>query len=123
MPKDLPAGLPPERSQEFHIELEEGAKPHRSGIYRLSESELVELKSQISGLIQKGFIQPSSSPWGSSVLFAAKKDVGWRLCIDYPALNKATIKNAYPFLGIDEILDQLWHAKYFTKIDLRSGYH
>jgi len=123
LPKDLPAGLPPERSQEFHIELEEGAKPHRSGIYRLSESELVELKSQISGLIQKGFIQPRSSPWGPSVLFAAKKDGGWQLCIDYRALNKDTIKNAYPVPRIDEIFDQLRHAKYFTKIDLRSGYH
>jgi len=122
-PKDLPAGLPPKRSREFHIELEEGAKPHRSGMSRLSESELAELKSQISGLTQKGFIQPSSSPWGSSVLFAAKKDSGWRLCIDDRALNEATIKNAYPLPRIDEIFDQLRHAKYFTKIDLRSGYH
>jgi len=92
-------------------------------MYRVSESELAELKSQIAGLIQKGFIQPSSSPWGSSVLFAAKKDGGWRLCIDYRALNKATIKNAYPLPRIDDIFDQLRHAKYFTEIDLRSGYH
>jgi len=100
-PKNLPAGLPPERSREFHIELEEGAKPHRSGMYRLSESDLAELQSQIAGLTQKGFIQPSSSPWGSSVIFAAKKDGGWRLCIDYRALNQATIKNAYPLPRID----------------------
>jgi len=122
-PKNLPAGLPPERSRKFHIELKEGVKPHRSGMYRLSESELAELKSEIAGLIRKGFIQPSSSPWGSSVIFAAKKDGCWRLCIDYRALNKATIKNAYPLPRIDDILDQLRHAMYFTKIDLRSGYH
>jgi len=92
-------------------------------MYRLFESELAELKSQIAGLIQKGFIQSSSSPWGSSVIFAAKKDGGWRLCIDYRALNKATIKNAYPLPRKDDIFDQLRHSKYFTKIDLRSGYH
>jgi len=92
-------------------------------MYRLSESELAELKSHIAGLIQKGFTQPSSSSWGSSVIFAATKDGGWRLCIDYRALNKDTIKNGYPLPRIDDIFDQLRHAKYFTKIDLCSGYH
>ena len=122
-PDDLPPGLPPERLHPFRIELADGAKPHKSGIYRLSESELEELKRQLKGLIDKGFIRPSSSPWGAAVLFAAKKDGGWRLCIDYRALNKATVKNAYPLPRIDDIFDQLRKAKYFTKLDLRSGYH
>jgi len=69
--------------------------------------------SKIAGLIQKGLIQPSSSPWGSSVIFAAKRNGGWRLCIDYRALNKATIKNAYPLRRTDDIFDQLRHSKYF----------
>jgi len=122
-PTDVIAGLPPERSRELHIELEEGAMPHRSGMYRLSESELAELKSQIAGLIKKGFIHPSLSPWGCSFIFSGNKDGGWRLCIDYRALNKAAIKNANALPRIDHIFDQLRHAKYFTKIDLRSGYH
>eukprot|EP00170_Pyropia_yezoensis_P004565 contig_18619_g4578 len=74
-------------------------------------------------LIRKGFVQPSASLWGASVPFAAKKDGGWQMCIDYRALNNATIKNAYPLARIDDILDQLRKAKYFTKIELRSGYH
>lgn len=122
-PDELPDGLPPERSHKFSIKLTDDAQPRRSGIYRLAEWELEELKTQLAGLIRKGFIQPSTSPWGSSVLFAAKKDGGWRMCIDYRALNKATIKNAYPLPRIDDIFDQLRKAKYFTKIDLRSGYH
>ncbi|KAK1867157.1 hypothetical protein I4F81_009666 [Pyropia yezoensis] len=122
-PAELPDGLPPERSHKFSIKLTDDAEPRRSGIYRLSEWELDELKTQLATLIRKGFIQPSASPWGSSVLFAAKKDGGWRMCIDYRALNKATIKNAYPLPRIDDIFDQLRKAKYFTKIDLRSGYH
>ena len=122
-PNELPPGLPPERSQEFKINLDKDAVPRKSGIYRLSEIELEELKKQLKTLIQQGFIQPSSSPWGSSVIFAAKKDGGWRMCVDYRALNKVTIKNAYPLPRIDDIFDQLRKAKYFTKIDLRSGYH
>ena len=89
----------------------------------MAPSELVELKKQIEELLDKGFIRASSSPWGSLVLFAKKKDGTLRLCIDYRALNMATIKNIYPMPWINDLFDQLAQAKVFSKIDLRSGYH
>lgn len=123
-PDDLPKGLPPDRGRPpFKIELTEEAEPHKKGIYRLSEPESQELLRQIRDLIEKGFIQPSTSPWGAPVLFAAKKDGGLRLCIDYRALNKQTVKNCYPLPRIDEIFDSLRQATLFTTLDLRSGYH
>lgn len=123
-PDDLPRGLPPDRGRpRFKIELAKEAEPHKKGIYRLSESESQELLRQIRDLIEKGFIQPSTSPWGAPVLFAAKKDGGLRLCIDYRALNKQTVKNCYPLPRIDEIFDNLRQASIFTSLDLRSGYH
>ena len=122
-PDDLPPGLPPKRDPDFRIELEPGAVPQRRGIYRLSETELQEMRRQLAGLLEKGHIRPSKSPWGAPVLFAPKKDGGLRMCIDYRALNKLTVKNCYPLPRIDDIFDRLQGAQYFTKIDLRSGYH
>ena len=84
--------------------------------------ELAELKTQLQGLIEKGFIQPSSSPWGCPAIFV-KKDQTLRLCVDYRPLNEVTIKNKYPLPRIDLLFDQLLGAKVFSKIDLRSGYH
>ena len=74
-------------------------------------------------LLDKGFIRPNTSPWGAPVLFVKKKDGSLRLCINYRQLNKVTIKNKYPLLRIDDLFDQLQGARYFSKIDLRSGYH
>lgn len=122
-PGKLPKGLPPKRSQDFVIDLKEGSMPQKKGLYRMSTAELKELKAQLQDLIEHEFIRPSSSPWGAPVLFASKKDGGLRLCIDYRALNRLTQKNSYPLPRIDDILDQLSTAKYFTTIDLRSGYH
>ena len=82
-----------------------------------------ELSSQLSELLDKGFIRPSYSPWGAPVLFVKKKDGSFRMCIDYRELNKLTIKNRYPLPRIDDLFDQLQGASYFSKIDLRSGYH
>ncbi|XP_019058951.1 PREDICTED: uncharacterized protein LOC109116994 [Tarenaya hassleriana] len=84
---------------------------------------MAELKKQLNELMEKGFIQPSVSPWGAPVLFVKKKDGSMRLCIDYRGLNQVTIKNRYPLPRIDELLDQLQGAQWFSKIDLRSGYH
>ena len=84
---------------------------------------MLELKKQLDELLSKGFIQPSSSPWGAPVLFVKKKDGSMRMCIDYRELNMVTIKNRYPLLRIDDLFDQLQGARYFSKIDLRSGYH
>ena len=82
-----------------------------------------ELKKQLEELVKSGFIQPSKSPFGAPILFVKKKDGTMRMCIDYRALNNITIKNAYPLPRIDELFDRLQGARYFSKIDLRSGYH
>jgi hypothetical protein len=89
----------------------------------MSPLELDELKKQLDELLSKGFIQRSQSPWGSPVLFAVKKNGGLRLCIDYRALNRITVKNSSPLPRIDEAFDRTSGAKIFSKIDLRSGYH
>ncbi|GJY00518.1 putative reverse transcriptase domain-containing protein, partial [Tanacetum coccineum] len=91
--------------------------------YRLAPSELEELSGQLKELQDKGFIRPSSSSWGASVLFVKKKDGSFRMCIDYRELNKLTVKNRYPLLRIDDLFDQLQGSQLFSKIDLRSGYH
>ena len=89
----------------------------------MSSSELAELKQQLEELLEKGFIRPSTSPFGAPIIFVKKKDGTFRLCTDYRSLNKVTVKNKYPIPQVDELLDQLHGAKYFTKLDLRQGYH
>ncbi|KAJ9544262.1 hypothetical protein OSB04_023969 [Centaurea solstitialis] len=121
-PEELP-GLPPQRQVEFHIDIIPGAGPVARSPYRLAPSEMQELSNQLQELLDKGFIRPSSSPWGAPVLFVKKKDGSFRMCIDYRELNKITIKNRYPLPRIDDLFDQLQGATYFSKIDLRSGYH
>ncbi|KAL5570732.1 hypothetical protein UlMin_020329 [Ulmus minor] len=121
-PEDLP-GLPPDREIKFSIDLVPGTAPISKAPYRMAPSELKELKVQLQELMDKGFIQPSFSPWGSPVLFVKKKDGTLRLCIDYRELNKVTVKNKYPLPRIEDLFDQLQGASYFSKIDLRSGYH
>jgi hypothetical protein len=86
-------------------------------------NELVELKKQIVELHAKGFIQPSSSPWGAHVLFVEKKDGTQRMCVDYRSLNEVTIKNKYSHPRIEDLFDQMKGPGVFSKIDLRSGYH
>ena len=86
-------------------------------------NELAELKKQLRELLDKGYVQPSSSPWGAPVLFVEKKDGTQRMCIDYRSLNEVIIKNKYPLPRIDDLFDQLKGACVFSKIDLRSGYH
>jgi hypothetical protein len=85
--------------------------------------ELAELKTQLQELLDKGYIRPSSSPWGCPALFVKKKDGSLRLCVDYRPLNAVTIKNKYLLPRIDVLFDQLAGARVFSKIDLRSGYH
>ena len=114
---------PPHRNNAFSIELEPGTAPVSRAPYRLAPTEMTELKKQLEELVEKGFIHPSSSPWGAPVLFVKKKDGSLRLCIDYRRLNKVTIKNKYCLPRIDELMDQLEGATWFSKIDLASGYH
>ncbi|GKB17676.1 putative reverse transcriptase domain-containing protein [Tanacetum coccineum] len=86
-------------------------------------TEMKELAEQLQELTDKGFIRPSSSPWGAPVLFVKKKDGSFRMCIDYRELNKLTVKNRYPLPRIDDLFDQLQGSSIYSKIDLRSGYH
>ena len=85
--------------------------------------ESIEIKMQIQELLNKGIIRPSSSPCGSPIVLVPNKDGTWRMCVDFCALNKSKVKNRYPLPRIDDLLDQLKDSMYFTKLDLRSGYH
>ncbi|WVZ93955.1 hypothetical protein U9M48_039904 [Paspalum notatum var. saurae] len=121
--EELP-GLPPDRDVEFAIELVPGTAPVSRRPYKMAPDELKELKVQLQEQLDKGFIRPSSSPWGCPALFVEKKDQGGkRLCVDYRPLNAITIKNKYPLPHIDILFDQLAGAKVISKIDLRSGYY
>ncbi|GKA00584.1 reverse transcriptase domain-containing protein, partial [Tanacetum coccineum] len=121
-PEDLP-GLPPTRQVEFHIELIPEAAPVARATYLLAPAEMKELAEQLKELSDKGFIRPSSSPWGAPILFVKKKDGSFQMCIDYRELNKLTVKNRYPLPRIDDLFDQLQGSSIYSKIDLRSGYH
>ncbi|WVZ63991.1 LOW QUALITY PROTEIN: hypothetical protein U9M48_013577, partial [Paspalum notatum var. saurae] len=117
-PKELP-GLPPNRNVEFSVELVPGTAPVSRRPYRMAPDELKELKIQLQGQLDKGFIRPSSSPWGCLALFVEKKDQGGkRLCVDYRPLNAVTVKNKYPLPHIDIMFYQLARARVFSKIDL-----
>ncbi|GJS75989.1 putative reverse transcriptase domain-containing protein [Tanacetum coccineum] len=121
-PEDLP-GLPLARPVEFQIDLIPGAAPVARAPYRLALSEMKELSEQLQELSDKGFIRPSSSPWGAPILFVKKKDGSFRMCIDYRELNKLIVKNHYPLPRIYDLFDQLQGFSIYSKIDLRSGYH
>ncbi|GKE50249.1 putative reverse transcriptase domain-containing protein, partial [Tanacetum coccineum] len=117
-PEDFP-GLPPTRQVEFQIDLVLGAAPVVRAPYRLAPMELQEFPTQLQELSDKGFIKPSSSPWGAPVLFVKKKDGSFRICIDYREPDKLIVKNRYPLLRIDDLFDQLQGLRVYSKIDLR----
>jgi hypothetical protein len=121
-PDDLP-GMLPNWDVEFTIELQPGTAPISRRPYKMTPKELAKLKVQLNELMDKGFIHPSSSPWGCPALFVKKKDQSLRLCVDYRPLNVVTIKNKYPLPRINILFDQLADAKVFSKVYLRSGYH
>src|SRR6187399_413870 len=121
-PEELP-GMPPDRDIEFLIELLPGTGPISKRPYRMPAKDLEEIKKQIKELVDKGFIRPSSSPWGSPVFLVEKKDGSLRMVVDYRGLNEVTIKNKYPLPMMNDMFDRLQGAKVFSKIDLRSGYH
>ena len=121
-PDELP-GLPSHRDVDFGIELHPGISPISMTPHRMALVELQELRVQLQELLDKGFIRPSTSPWGAPVLFAKKKGKTLRLCIDYRQLNKVMIQNRYPLPRIDDLFDQLRGERVYFKIDLRTGYH
>ncbi|KAL0449443.1 UNVERIFIED_CONTAM: RNA-directed DNA polymerase [Sesamum latifolium] len=122
MPDELPRKLPPKRTVDHEIELVPGTKPPARAPYRMSQPELVELRKQLKEMLESGIIKPAKSPYGAPVLFQKKADGSLRMCCDYRALNKITVKNKYPIPLAADCFDRLSRAKYFTKIDLRSGY-
>ncbi|GBG71086.1 hypothetical protein CBR_g8386 [Chara braunii] len=120
---ESPTGVVSDRPISHEIILDVGVVPPKGCIYRMSEEELTVLRAQLDDLLDKGWIRPSSSPYGAPVLFVRKKNKDVRLCIDYRKLNAQTIKNAGPLPRIDDLLERLGGAKYFSKLDLKSRYH
>jgi hypothetical protein len=120
--EDLP-GMPPDRYVEFIIELQPDTAPISRQPYKMTPKELAELKVQLNELLDKGYIRPTSLPWGCLALFVMKKDQSLRLCVDYWPLNVVTIKNKYLLPHIDILFDQLAGARVFSKVDLCLGYY
>jgi hypothetical protein len=118
-----PTGLPPKREIQHDIHLQQDSPLPNMGMYRMSFVEMTEIKKKVQGLLDQGVIRPNSSPYGSAIVMVQKKDGTWRMCVDYRALNKITVKNRYPLPHIDDLLDQLKNFVYFTKLDLCSGYY
>jgi hypothetical protein len=116
-PDDLPR-MPPKRAIEFKTELQPDTAPIAKSPYQMTLMELAEMKIQLQDLLDKGYIRPSSSPWGCPSLFVSKKDRDLHLCVDYRPLNVVTIKNKYPLPRIDILFDQLVGAQVFSKINL-----
>ena len=104
-PSKLPYGPSPKRQLDHEIHLDPGEEPPRKSPYKLSSIKMEELKRQIEVLLEQGWIRPSSSPFGAPVLFVLKKGGQWRMCIDYRALNKITVKNRYPLPKVEELMD------------------
>lgn len=118
-----PTQLPPSRAGDHKIPLIEGDQPFYLRPYRYNPAQKSEIESQIKDMLAKGWIQPSTSPYSSPVLLVRKKTGDWRLCVDFRRLNSLTVKNKYPLPIIEELLEELQGAQWFTTLDLCSGFH
>jgi hypothetical protein len=123
MPEYLPKDLPPRRRVDHVIKVRLGVAPPTKDPYRMNHEELKELKVQLEELLTKGYIKPSKSTYGAPVVFVHKKDGTLKMCVDYKAFNKVTVKNRYPLPRIDDLFDRLSGAIVFSRIDLRSWYY
>jgi hypothetical protein len=119
--EDLPTGLPKRRDIHHAIDTRD-SKPINTQAYQLNPQQLQEQQKQIEMLLQLGLIRESSSPWGSPVLFVPKPGGKWRMCVDFRAINEVTVKNGYPLPRVQDCLDALAGALWFTKLDLVSGF-
>ena len=116
-------GKPPPRQVKHRIDLLPGARPPAQRTYRMSPTELAEVRRQLDGYLEKGWIRPSTSPYGAPILFVRKKDGSLRMCVDYRALNAQTILDKYPLPRIEDLLDRLARANCISSLDLTQGYH
>lgn len=118
-----PTELPPLREYDHHIPLVPGAHPVNVRPYRYSPQQKSEIEAQVATMLRHGVIAHSTSSFASPVLLVKKKDGTWRFCIDYRHLNNITVKNKHPLPIVDELLEELAGACWFTKLDFRAGYH
>lgn len=121
--EELPDGLPPKRVVRQVIPLQDQSTVPNRPMFRYSPAEQEEMKRQVTALLKRGVLEVSSSPFGAPVLFVKKKSGELRMCVDYRALNKITVKNRYPLPRVDDLLDRLQGATVFSSLDLTSGYH
>jgi hypothetical protein len=119
----VPSTLPPHRTYDHAISLLPGAIPVNTKPYRYSPLHKNKIERQVNQLLEAGFIVPSMSPFASPILLGQEKDGNWRFCVDYRRLNTLTIKNRFPMPLVNEILDELASAKFFTSLDMTAGYH
>jgi len=118
-----PTSLPPPRFHDHYIPFVEGSQLVKVKPYRYPHSQKEEIEKLVNGMLEEGIIHPSKNPFSFPIILVKKKDGSWRVCTDYGALNSITIKDTFPIPTVDELIDELYEAVFFSKLDFKSGYH